>query len=190
MSRHPLMRRLVLATAAAAMVAGCTTNPTSTPTVSTRPAPPSLIPRPLDASRYATEQMICQLLTDEQATKLGFVDDTPYSQSRAKLSSCTRDQSGNARANIIYYLDLDEDARDEFERMYRDNRDFHSALIAGQPAVWSAGGITRKPPDYCRAVVALNERQSVSMTVTQDDSRDACQQAVAVIEQIVHNLGG
>jgi len=178
-------RWVAVSVIAVVVVAGCGTTPAANPPATTAP---TAIPRTLDASRYAGEQTICQLLTNDQATPLGFADDTPYPHSTGSVHRCQRDESSGARASINYYLDLSEDVLAQYRAMSEAQRKFTSGLISGQPAAWySMEGTTGQPPNLCFVILALSARQSVSINVA---SRNACDHAIAVAEQMVHNLGG
>lgn len=184
-ARLPVMTVIVVG-----VLTGCGTEPPA-PTATTRStAAPTSIPRLLDASRYAGEQTICQLLTNDQAARLGFVDDTPNPHSVGNVHSCTRDQSSRARASIVYYLDLSEDVLGQYRAMSEAQSEFASGAISGQPAVWYSRDEKTGPPANCHVILALDARQSVSINVAQFDSRNGCDQALAVAEEMVHNLGG
>lgn len=183
----------LLAALSALTLAGCSSGNGSGPGPSTPPsgqdatAPPA-ITRSLDASGYAGER-VCELLTDEQALKLG-VRQEATSEARADNEyHCDRRNFDTPREpSFTYELYL---SWNKLVDIYRGKIGFFEQrtplTIGGQPAVRGepVGG---EPFTMCFAAVALSDKQSIEISATQEGK--SCELAVAVAERIVRNLEG
>jgi hypothetical protein len=191
----------------AGVLAGCTpapsaesTAPTGPPTTPPTTASPLAIPeptplplspppiaRPLDASRYATGDTVCDLLTDAQAVEFGLQDTgNPYDASDGSLLTCSRNGFGTER-DVEYNLWPDSDV---FAAQFGDRRrqsadDAYLVDVAGQPAVMNGSD----PEPACLVTVGLADRQGIEVLAS-DGTDVACAVAVAVAEQMVRNLTG
>lgn len=198
-----LSAKMAICVVVAGVLAGCTpappeesTAPTSPPTTtsplavpvgtSLPPSPPP-IARPLDASRYATGDTVCDLLTDTQAVEFGLQSaGNPYNASDGSLLTCSRNGFGTER-DVEYNLWPDSDV---FASQFGDKRrqggdDAYLVDVAGQPAVVNGSD----PEPACLVTVGLAERQGIEVLAS--DGKDlACALAVAVAERMVRNITG
>jgi hypothetical protein len=195
-----LAAKMAICVVVVGVLAGCTPAPPEGSTASTvpptatsplavpagTPLPPSPPPiaRPLDASRYATKDTVCGLLTDTQAVEVGLQGSgNPYAGDGGLLT-CNRNGFGTER-DVEYNLWSDSDV---FASQFGDRRrqsgdDARLMDIAGQPAV--VNGSDPKPA--CLVTVGLAERQGIEVLAS--DGKDlAC--AVAVAERMVRNIAG
>lgn len=181
----------------AGVLAGCTSAPPeegTAPTSSSRAAPATSLPpspppiaRPLDASRYATAETVCGLLTDTQATELGLQGSgNPYQASDGSLLTCSRNGFDTER-DVEYNLWPDSDAfAAQFGERRRQGGDGARVVdAAGQPAVVNGSD----PAPACQVTIGLAERQAVEV-LTSDSKDRACALAVAVAEHMVRNVAG
>lgn len=183
----------------AVVLAGCTSAPpeesTPPPPSSSQagpaanslpPTPPS-IARPLDASRYATKDTVCDLLTDAQAGELGLKGSgNPYNASDGSLLTCSRNGFDTDR-DVEYNLWPDSDV---FAAQFGDRRrqggaDAHLVDVAGQSAVVNGND----PAPACLVTVGLAERQAIEVLASDGKDR-ACELAVAAAEWMVRNISG
>lgn len=164
-----------------------TAPPLPEPVVTALPPAPPPIARPLDASRYATKDTVCDLLTDTQADEFGLRNTgNPYNASDGSLLTCSRNDFGTER-DVEYNL---WPGSDVFASQFGDRRrqggdDAYLVDVAGQPAV--VNGSDPKPA--CQVTVGLAERQSIEVLAS-DGNEHACALAVAVAGQMVRNLTG
>lgn len=164
-----------------------TTSPLAVPVVTSLPPSPPPIARALDASRYATGDTVCDLLTDTQAVDLGLQrSGNPYQAGDGSLLTCNRNGFGTER-DVEYNLWPDSDV---FAAQFGDRRrqggdDAYLVDVAGQPAV--VNGSDPKPA--CQVTVGLADRQGIEVLAS--DGKDlACALAVAVAERMVRNITG
>jgi hypothetical protein len=194
-----LSARIAICVVVAAVLAGCTsappeerTAPTTTPSsgasaVTTLPPTPPPIPRPLDASRYAAKDTVCDLLTDDQATELELRSSgNAYQAGDASLLTCSRNDFGTDR-DVEYNLrpDADEFAAQFGDRRRQGDDGAHLVDVAGQPAVVNGSD----PQPACLVTIGLAARQSIEVLASDGEDR-ACALAVAVAERMVRNLAG
>lgn len=164
-----------------------TTSPLAVPVVTSLPAAPPPIARPLDASRYATEDTVCDLLTDTEAVEFGLQDSgNPYKASDGGLLTCSRNGFDTQR-DVEYNL---WPGSDVFAAQFGDRRrqgsaDAYLVNVAGQPAV--VNGSDPKPA--CLVTIGLAERQGIDVLAS-DSKGLACALAVAVAERMVRNISG
>jgi hypothetical protein len=164
-----------------------TASPLPAPVVTPLPPAPPPIARPLDVSRYATGDTVCDLLTDAQAVDLGLQSSgNPYQAGDGSLLTCNRNGFGTER-DVEYNLWPDSDV---FASQFGDKRrqgsdDAYLVDVAGQPAV--VNGSDPKPA--CQVTVGLADRQGIEVLAS--DGKDlACALAVAVAERMVRNITG
>lgn len=164
-----------------------TTSPLAVPTVTALPAAPPPIARPLDASRYATRDMVCDLLTDTEAVEFGLQGSgNPNKASDSGLLTCSRNGFDTQR-DVEYNLWPDSDV---FAAQFGDRRrqggtDAYLVDVAGQPAVVNGSD----PEPACLVTIGLGERQGIEVLAS--DSKDlSCALAVAVAERMVRNIRG
>lgn len=194
---------MVLCLVVAGVLAGCTsappekrtapttpsttTSPLAVPAVTSLPAAPPPIARPLDATRYATKDMVCDLLTDTEAVEFGLQGSgNPYQASDDSLLTCSRNGFDTQR-DVEYNLWPDSDV---FAGQFGDRRpqggaDAFLTDVAGQPAV--VNGSDPKPA--CLVTIGLAERQGIEVLAS-DSKNLACALAVAVAERMVRNIKG
>jgi hypothetical protein len=196
--------RMAICVVVAGVLAGCTpappdegeptsTAPTTTmarldgPALTSLPSAPPPIAEPLDASRYATEDTVCDLLTDAQAAELGLQGSgDPYTAADGSLLTCSRNGFDTQR-DVEYNLWPDSDL---FASQFGDNRrqgggDAYLVDVAGQPAVMNGSD----PKPACQVTVGLAERQGIEVLAS-DDGDSACALAAAVAERMVRNVTG
>ncbi len=163
-----------------------TTSPLAEPAVTPLPPAPPPLARQLDASRYATEGTVCDLLTDTQAVEFGLRSSgNPYHASDGNLLTCSRNDFGTDR-DVEYNLWPGSDTfASQFGDKRRQGDDAYLVDVAGQPAVLNG----KDPKPACLVTVGLAERQSIEVLAS--DAKDlACSLAVAVAERMVRNLAG
>lgn len=199
--------RVVMCLLAACVVVGCTPDPTnggdptstaptttttassiSMPPLTPLPTSPPPITRPLDASQYATEGTVCDLLTDIQANEFGLPSPgDPFTAGGGSLLTCRRDNPDSVdERDIEYSLWPDYDLwTSEFGSSRRGSDDPFLLDIAGQPAVVNGSD----PEPACQVKVGIAARQGFEI-LAKDDGEQACALAVAVAERMVRNLGG
>jgi hypothetical protein len=194
-----LSAKMAICVVVAGVLAGCTpappeestapttTSPLAVPVVTSLPPSPPPIARPLDASRYATEGTVCDLLTDTQAVEFGLQrSGNPYNASDGSLLTCSRNGFGTER-DVEYNLRPDSDV---FASQFGDKRrqggdDAYLVDVAGQPAVVNGSD----PQPACLVTIGLAERQGIEVLAS--DGKDlACALAVAVAERMVRNITG
>jgi hypothetical protein len=151
------------------------------------PSSPPPIARPLDASRHATKDTVCDLLTDAQADQLGLQSTgNPYNASDGSLLTCSRNGFDTER-DVEYNLWPDSDV---FAAQFGDRRrqggdDAYLVDVAGQPAVVNGSD----PQPACLVTIGLADRQSIEVLAS--DGKDlACALAVAAAEQMVRTITG
>ena len=193
--------RMAIGVVVAVVLAGCTpapseestapttppttTSPLAEPVVTSLPPAPPPIARPLDASRYATTDTVCDLLTDTQAVDFGLQKSgNPYNASDGSLLTCSRNGFGTER-DVEYNLWPDSDV---FASQFGDRRrqggdDAHLVEVAGQPAVVNGSD----PQPACLVTVGLAQRQGIEVLASDGKDR-ACALAVAVAERMVRNI--
>ncbi len=164
-----------------------TTSPLAVPVGTPLPPSPPPIARSLDASRYATGDTVCDLLTDTQAVDFGLQSaGNPYHAGDGNLLACSRNGFG-AERDVEYNLWPDSDV---FASQFGDRRrqgggDAYLVDVAGQPAVVNGSD----PEPACLVTVGLAERQGIEVLAS--DGKDlACAVAVAVAERMVRNITG
>ncbi|OLF14754.1 hypothetical protein BU204_25430 [Actinophytocola xanthii] len=186
------------------MLAGCTSAPseestaptttapitTSSPAVSALtplPSTPPPIARPLDASRYATEGTVCDLLTDDQAVELGLRGTAnPYNANDGSMLTCSRNGFDTDRdVEYNFWPDSDVFAAQFGDRRRQGGDDAHLVDVAGQPAVVNGND----PQPACLVTLGLAERQGVEVLASDGKNR-ACALAMAVAERMVRNTTG
>ena len=151
------------------------------------PAAQPPIDRPLDASRYATRDTVCDLLTDAQATEFGLrKSGNPYISSDGSLLSCSRNDF-NTEQDVEYSLRPDSDTfAAQFDgRRPQGGHDARLVDVAGQPAVVDKSD----PQPACLLTVGLAERQTVELLAS-DNNDHACALAMTVAERMVRNMAG
>lgn len=191
-----LGERLLIAVTIALALSGCTPEAspeiTGAPTTTTTTEPPTVPPpisRPLDASRYATKESICGLLSAEQSAELGFPDGDPGATSSGQLFSCGRMVSSELdQPHVMYNLWTNRNVLEERYPPEPTEYDFMTLSILGQPAARMRSSHTGAPRQ-CLLVLGLAEKQGVEIQAF-DNAGKACDLVVAVAEQIVRNLGG
>ncbi len=199
-----MFARMAICVVVAGVLAGCTAAPQeeSTPPTTTAPttASPLAVPvgtplpatapaiaRPLDASQYATNGTVCDLLADAQAVEFGLQSTgNPYDASDGSLVACSRNGFGTER-DVEYNLWPDSDV---FAAQFGDRRrqggaDAFLVDVAGQPAVMNG----KDPAPACQVTVGLADRQGIEVLAS-DGKEHACALAVAAAEQMVRNLTG
>lgn len=195
---------MVLCVVVAGVLAGCTaappeenttptttvpttTSPLATPVVTALPPAPPPISRSLDASRYATKDTVCGLLTDDQAAEFGLQGaGNPYRASDGSLLTCSRNDFGTER-DVEYNL---WPGSDVFAAQFGDRRrqggdDGFLVDVAGQPAVVNGSD----PQPACQVTVGLAARQGIEVLAS-DGGEHACALAVAVADRMVRNITG
>jgi hypothetical protein len=152
------------------------------------PLPPAAAPiaRPLDASRYATDGTVCDLLTDSQAEELGLQSTgNPYQASDGSLLTCSRNGFGTER-DVEYNLWPDSDVfAAQFGERRRQGSDAYLVDVAGQPAVMNGND----PKPACQVTIGLADRQGIEVLAS-DGKNHACALAVAAAERMVQNMTG
>lgn len=164
-----------------------TTSALAAPVVTPLPPAPAPIARPLDASRYATEDTVCDLLTDTQAGEFGLKGaGNPYNSSDGSLLTCNRNAFDTER-DVEYNLwpDADVFASQFGDRRRQGGDDAFLVDVAGQPAVVNGSD----PQPACLVTVGLTDRQGIEVLAS-DGGDLACALAVAVAERMVRNLTG
>lgn len=149
------------------------------------PAPPSIV-RALDVGRYATEDTVCDLLSDSQAAEFGLRGSgNPYNASDGSLLTCSRNAFGTER-DVEYNLWPDSDVfASQFGDKRRQGGDAYLVDVAGQPAVVNGSD----PAPACQVTVGLADGQGIEVLAS--DRKDlACALAVAVAERMVQNISG
>lgn len=169
------------------LLAGCSSADTPEPSVVTTVSPTGkpAISRPLDATRYANRENICELVTKEQAKHLEVRDDDgPRPISGRDYQMCAYSQMG---PTTPVNVNIELRSGNWLEDLYKPEKDDESSwiTISGQPAV--AYGDDGDQPHSCRVAIGLAERQSAFVWVL-DFSRDACDVAIAIGLEIVRNL--
>jgi hypothetical protein len=162
-------------------------SPLPVPVVTPLPSSPPPIVRPLDASRYATRDTVCDLLTDSQAVELGLQSSgDPYDASDGSLLTCSRNGFDTER-DVEYNLWPGSDlfASQFGERRRQGGDGAYLVDVGGQPAVVNGSD----PQPACLVTVGLAERQGIEVLAS--DGKDlACALAVAAAERMVRNLTG
>jgi uncharacterized protein DUF3558 len=164
-----------------------TTSPLAAPVVTKLPTAPPPIDRPLDASRYATKDTVCDLLTDTEATEFGLQSSgNPYNAADSSLLTCSRNGFDTQR-DVEYNLWPDSDV---FAAQFGDRRrqggdDAYLADVAGQPTVVNGSD----PQPACQVTIGLADRQGIEVLAS-DSNDSACALAVAVAERMVRNITG
>jgi hypothetical protein len=151
------------------------------------PSAPPPIARPLDATQFATEDTVCDLLTDAQAEELGLQSSgNPYSASDGSLLTCNRNGFGTERdVEYNFWPDSDVFAAQFGDQRRQSSDDAYLLDVVGQPVVMNGSD----PEPACQVTVGLADRQGVEILAS--DGKDvACALAVAVAERMVQNLAG
>lgn len=164
-----------------------TTSPLAVPVTTSLPAAPPPIARPLDANRFATEDTVCDLLTDTEAVDFALQSSgNPYHAGDGGLLTCSRNGFDTDR-DVEYNLWPDSDV---FAAQFGDRRrqggaDAYLVDVAGQPAVVNGSD----PAPACLVTIGLAERQGIDVLAS-DSNDHACALAVAVAERMVRNITG
>lgn len=164
-----------------------TTSPLAVPVTTSLPAAAPPIARPLDASRFATEDTVCDLLTDTEAVEFGLQGSgNPYKAGDGGLLTCSRNGFDTTRdVEYNFWPDSDVFAAQFGDRRRQGGADAYLVDVAGQPAV--VNGSDPKPA--CLVTIGLADRQGIDVLAS--DSGDlACALAVAVAERMVRNISG
>lgn len=188
---------LLLGVTVTLAVAGCTpeASPEPPPTATTStvsPTTPPPISRPLDASRYAARESICELLTTEQAAELRVPvkNADPGATSSGTSFTCNRTlRSELSQPTVRYGLWTNRNVLAERYPPEPTEYEFVTMDILGQPAARMRSSHTG-PPTQCLLILGLAENQGVEIQASDPDGGKACDLVVAVAEHMVRNLGG